>query len=87
MLQSAISSAPGTSYDSARMCYLSPVAAGAASDEARIRSIIKNIKDVREAKIEIRSQSESCLCYGYTEEEDPMTRYQRVLREAGADKA
>ena len=80
--ESTVSSDPTHTYVSDRMCYVSPIAAGSKRDVARIRREIRSQKDVRDAKIEIRAQSEACLCYGYTAEEDPMTRYQRVLREA-----
>ena len=80
------------SYNDERRCYTSEM-----KESTNVTSILSQserrkmwlelgtkTKDQIIRNVAMLSQYESCICYGWTAEEDPMSAYLRMMREAEA---
>ena len=81
MNQSTLSAIEGTKYDDSRMCYATPVASDAAEDKAEVKAALSFLPGSETMKVRTKKRSETCVCYGYTEEADPMAEFNRARRE------
>ena len=82
MSQSTLSAIEGTMYDDTRMCYATPAASDVAADKAEVKAALSFLPGSETMKVRTKRRSETCVCYGYTEEADPMAVFNRARREA-----
>ena len=82
MTQNALKTVEGSKYDDSKGCYVNKDVVGDAGDEAAIRKLLESVPGSNQMKVKKKKRSETCVCYGYTEEEDPMAKFNRLRREA-----